>query len=73
MHSSAQRKAAPPVPTGLPWWVSGKEPACQCRRHRFDPWVGRCPGKEMATHSLAWRIPLTEESRGLQSLGFQRV
>ena len=21
----------------------GKESACQCRRHRFDPWVGRIP------------------------------
>ena len=20
-------------------WFSGKESACQCRRHRFDPWV----------------------------------
>ena len=23
----------------LPWWLSGKESACQCRRHRFDTWV----------------------------------
>ena len=22
---------------GLPWWFSGKEFACQCRRHRFNP------------------------------------
>ena len=31
--------------------------------------------KEMATHSstLAWRIPCTEESGGLQSTGLQRV
>ena len=31
--------------------------------------------KEMATHSstLAWRIPWTEESGGLQSMGWQRV
>ena len=31
---------------GLPWWLSGKEYACQCRRHRrrgFDPWVGKIP------------------------------
>jgi len=30
---------------------------------------------EMATHSsiLAWRIPLTEEPGGLQSMGLQRV
>ena len=31
--------------------------------------------KKMATHSniLAWRIPWTEESGGLQSMGLQRV
>ena len=31
--------------------------------------------KEMATHSsvLAWRIPWTEEPRGLQSIGSRRV
>ena len=42
---------------GFPGGTAGKEPACQCRRHKrcgFDPWVG----KEMTTHSsfLAWRI-----------------
>ena len=26
---------------GLP---SSREPGCQCRRHRFDPWWGRTPG-----------------------------
>jgi len=52
---------------GLPWWLSGKESACQYRRHRrrgFDPWAGETAlEKEMATHSsiLAWRIPWTEE------------
>ena len=33
---------------GLPRWLSGKEPACQCRRYKrceFDPWVGRFPGE----------------------------
>ena len=28
---------------GLSWWFSGKEPACNCRRLRFDPWVGKIP------------------------------
>ena len=55
---------------GFPGGAMGKEPACQCRRrkrHAFDPWVGKVP---MATHSsvLAWRIPRTEEPRGLQSI-----
>ena len=25
----------------LPWWLSGKESACQCRRHGFCPWPGK--------------------------------
>ena len=29
---------------GLPWWFNGKESVCQCRRHRFNPWVGKIPG-----------------------------
>ena len=31
---------------GLPSWLSGKESACQCRRHKrysFNPWVGKIP------------------------------
>ena len=28
---------------GLPRWLSGKESACQCRRRRFHPWVGKIP------------------------------
>ena len=49
---------------GLPWWLSGKEPACQRRRHkssRFDPWVGKIPWRR------AWRptpVFLPEESYG---------
>ena len=27
----------------LPRWLSGKESACQCRRHGFDLWVGKIP------------------------------
>ena len=61
---------------GLPWWLSGKKSTCQCRRHGFDPWVGKTPTKkEMAIHSsiLVWEIPWTEEPGGLQSTGSQRV
>ena len=34
---------------GLPRWLSGKESACQCRRHRrrrFDPWVRKIPRRD---------------------------
>ena len=27
----------------LPWWLSGKESACQCKRCRFDPCVRKIP------------------------------
>ena len=36
--------------TGLPGGASGKEPACQCRRHRrcqFHPWLGKIPWRRM--------------------------
>ena len=55
---------------GLLWWLSGKETTCQCRRHRFDPWVGRIPwrkewqptpvflpGKSLGQRSLAGYSP----------------
>ena len=38
---------------GFPGGISGKEPACQCRRRKrpgFDPWVGKIPC--MATHPV---------------------
>ena len=28
---------------GLPCWSSGKEPTCQCRGHRVNPWSGKIP------------------------------
>ena len=31
---------------GFPWWVSGKESSCQCRRHGLNPWP------EMNTHAM---------------------
>ena len=34
------------IKSRFPGSTSGKEPACQCRRHkrcRFDPWVGKIP------------------------------
>ena len=28
---------------GFPGGSDSKESACQCRRHRFDPWIGKIP------------------------------
>ena len=36
MHSSLKI-------SGLPWWRSGWESACQCRGHGFEPWSGKIP------------------------------
>ena len=63
---------------GLPKWLSGKKPTCQCRRR--ETWVQSLgqedPLKEgMATLSsiLSWKIPWIEEPGGLPSMGSQRV
>ena len=39
---------------GLPRWLSGKESTCQCRRHRFDPWVGKIPWRRKWWPTLAF-------------------
>ena len=49
---------------GRPRARSGKEPACQCRRRRFDPWL-KIPHSSV----LAWKIPWTEGPGGLQPMG----
>ena len=30
----------------LLWRLGGKASVCQCRRHRFDPWVGKIPWRK---------------------------
>ena len=42
---------------GLPWWLGGKEPACQCGRHWFDPWSGKIPH---ALEQLSMRATIVE-------------
>ena len=58
----------------LPRWPSGKESAHQCRtcrRHGFSLWVKKIPWRRKwhpYLSILAWRIPWTEQSGGLQSV-----
>ena len=53
---------------GLPGGASGKEPNCQCRRHKrrgFDPWVRKIPWRRK------WQptpVFLTGKSHGQRSL-----
>ena len=38
----------------LPWWLSGKESTCQCRRLEFDPWVRKIPWKRKMEPTLVF-------------------
>ena len=63
---------------GLPWWLSGKESACNAGAAGISgliPGSGRSPGEGMAIHSsvLAWGIPGTGEPGGLPSMGSHRI
>ena len=64
---------------GFPGGTSGKEPACQCRRHKrrgFDPWVGKIPCRrawQPTPGFLPGESPWTEEPGGLQSTGSHRA
>ena len=63
---------------GFPGGASGKELACQCRRHEMQVrslgWEDPLE-KEIAIHSsiLAWEILWTEGPGRLQSVRLQRV
>ena len=56
------------LPLGFPGGASGKEPSCQCRRHKrrkFDPWDGKIPWRG------AWQptpVFLPGESHGQRGL-----
>ena len=60
---------------GLPWWLSGKESASQCGRHRFNPWIRKIPWRRKCQPTpvfLPGKIPWTEEPGGLQSMEPQK-
>ena len=50
---------------GLPRWLRGKESARQCRRHGFDPWVGKIPWRRKRQPTPVF---LPGESHGPRSL-----
>ena len=63
----------------FPGGISGKEPACQCRRHKrlgFFPWVRKNHWRKAWQPTpvfLPAESPRTEELGRLQFIGFQRV
>ena len=60
---------------GFPGGSDSKESACNAGDLGLIPRSERSLEKEIATHSsiLAWKVPWTEESGRLQSMGSQRV
>ena len=64
-----------PVFLGFPGGLAGKEFSCNAGDLGLISVLEDPLEKGMATHSsiLAWEIPWTEDPRGLQSTGSQRV
>ena len=63
---------------GFPTGTSGKEPTCQCRRHkryRFDPWILKIPWRRAQKPTPVFSPGESRGHRtwGLQSMGSQRV
>ena len=53
-------------PTGLPWWLSGKGSAFQCRRCRFDPWVSKIPWRRKWQPALVLLPGKSHGQKGLE-------
>ena len=55
---------------GLPWCLSGKESACQCRRHKFNPWsrkISHAPGAAKPVCHKFWACTLEPGSRNYRA------
>ena len=58
----------------LPRWLGSKESACQCRRCRFDPCIGKIPWRRKWLPSLVFLPGESLRQRSLESsMGSQRV
>ena len=55
----------------FPWWPGGKECICQAGDTGLTPGSGRTPGEGNGTplQYSCWKVPWTEQSGGLQSMG----
>ena len=58
LNSSYQR-------SGLPWWLRGWSVCLECRRPRFDPWIGKIPWRRKRQPTP---VLLPGESHGGRSL-----
>ena len=61
---------------GFPGGASGKEPICQCWRHKrwgFDPWVRKMPWRWVGQPTPVFLPGESHRQRRLQSIGSQRI
>ena len=61
---------------GLPWWLSGKESTCLCRRCSFDVWVEKHPWRKKWQATPVFLPGKSHGQRslvGLQPMGLQRT
>ena len=57
---------------GLPWWLRGREPACQCRRHwrcGFCSWVRKIPWRRKRQPIPVFSPGESHEQRSLVGYG----
>ena len=62
--------------TELPWWLSDKESACECRRLGFNPWVRKTLWRRKWQPTLVFLPGKSHEQRslaGYSSWGHKRV
>ena len=62
--------------TEIPWWLNGKESACQCRRHRFNPWVRKIPWRRKWQPTPVFLLGNSPEQRsqgGYSLWGHKRI
>ena len=60
----------------LPWWHRGKDSDCQCRRYRFNPWVGKIPWRrkwQATPVFLPWKSHGQRSQAGNSPRGLKRV
>ena len=52
---------------GLPWWLlRGKEPTCQSRRWRFNPWIGKIPWRRKRQSTPVFLVGKFQGQRTLE-------
>ena len=75
LHFYSPRKSLPHGCLGLPWWLSGKEFACQYRRYGFDRWIGKIPWRRKRQPTPAFLPGISHGQRsmvGPQFMGSQK-